>query len=725
MNKKRGAIFIFLFLILLSGFFLIKESRASFANVFINEVCWMGDSDSANNEWIELKNNTNKDIHLDGWRIKSLDGSPSINLTGVLSANGYFLLERSDDNSVVDIVADLIYVGSLGNKGEGLFLVDDDDRVIDEIEIKENEWPAGNNKTKQTMERNEDGGWQTSKEERGTPKKKNSKVDRIKDKEETKEVEEVGIKKSKISTVKIKINEISPNPKGSDRKREFIELYNSGDNSIDLAGWRLENERGQIYEFGRLDNVLGVFTNNIIKAKGYLAIFRDVSNIALNNNGGEIKLFSVKGKVAKQVLKYGKAEEGLAYVNSNTIDLNKITTSTKKFLLNSTKINKWVWSRIATPGRSNQVFSVNNAPRVLFSVPKEINPGENIFFDSSDTIDEDGDELKFKWDFGDGITLELAEPTHVFLRPGEYEIKLEVNDGKELGVLSKKIKVLGDVLINDDNNNDNNNDNNIISNNYNSAWVEDINIVNDYKLNLLKEENILREVSLEVAKKLPSKTEVKIKGVVVVPPNVFGSQYFYIINKDSLKIYNYRKDFPELLLGDEVVVKGEIAEANNVIYLKVKKKEDIEIISNKEIKPMEIDEMNDIYLGKLVRVKGNVLSIKRGSIFLDSNSNEIKIVIKRMSGIDVKEFNVDDKMSITGIVLKASGELVVEPRIQSDLKLNFKNKKGVVAGVSDNVNEWKLAERDKENNLNKYLIILFFISLVGGSIFYIKLKNKG
>ena len=66
---------------------------ASPGSVVINEIAWMGSLDSTSDEWIELYNTTSSDIDLTGWTIDD-DGSSTYSITsGVLPANGYFLIE--------------------------------------------------------------------------------------------------------------------------------------------------------------------------------------------------------------------------------------------------------------------------------------------------------------------------------------------------------------------------------------------------------------------------------------------------------------------------------------------------------------------------------------------------------------------------------------------------------------------------------------------------------
>jgi len=153
-------------------FILFSITSAAKAAVAINEIAWMGTTADYNDEWVELYNDGSEAVDLSGWSLEANDGQPKINLTGTISANSYFLLERTDDNSVPGITADQIYSGSLGNSGEYLQLKDKNGTVIDELNFISG-WPGGDNITKQTMERTATG-WQTSLDPDGTPKAPNS-----------------------------------------------------------------------------------------------------------------------------------------------------------------------------------------------------------------------------------------------------------------------------------------------------------------------------------------------------------------------------------------------------------------------------------------------------------------------------------------------------------------------------------------------------------------------
>jgi PKD repeat protein len=172
-KKNCSKIKPYLLLLFLGGFFIWPASVFSVASeVVINEIAWMGTKNSVADEWIELFNNTEQEIDLSDWSLRAMDGSPKIILEGIISPSGYFLLERTDDNSVPQIAADQIYTGALSNAGENLELRDKANNLVDLINNAEG-WLAGDNSTKQTMERTKTG-WQTSSDIGGTPKKQNS-----------------------------------------------------------------------------------------------------------------------------------------------------------------------------------------------------------------------------------------------------------------------------------------------------------------------------------------------------------------------------------------------------------------------------------------------------------------------------------------------------------------------------------------------------------------------
>ncbi|MFA5230352.1 MAG: hypothetical protein WC422_02945 [Candidatus Paceibacterota bacterium] len=87
-------------------------------------------------------------------------------------------MERTDDNTVLHVKKDLIYVGAIRNENEEIKLFDKNCMVMDSV-VSGSKWPAGDSENKRTMERNIDLSWYTSSANCingicGTPKSENS-----------------------------------------------------------------------------------------------------------------------------------------------------------------------------------------------------------------------------------------------------------------------------------------------------------------------------------------------------------------------------------------------------------------------------------------------------------------------------------------------------------------------------------------------------------------------
>lgn len=150
--------------------------EATHSPVVINEIAWMGTDVDYSDEWIELRNVTSEEISLSGYQLIDKKEQIKIIFTDedVISAYGFYLLEKDDDNSVPDIPHDMIYKGTLSNEDESLRLFNEKCFLIDEV-LADPDWPAGDNEEKKSMERTLSFSWQTHYGEGySTPKDENS-----------------------------------------------------------------------------------------------------------------------------------------------------------------------------------------------------------------------------------------------------------------------------------------------------------------------------------------------------------------------------------------------------------------------------------------------------------------------------------------------------------------------------------------------------------------------
>ena len=130
----------------------------SYADVYISEVAWMGDSTSHTNEWIEIYNSGETSIDLSGWRITAGDGAPSFELSGAIGSGAYKVFDRSAGD----------YTGALSNSGETLELLNSSSVVVDSI-VGGTDWDniGGDNVTKETPQYTTSG-WVTATPTKGS-----------------------------------------------------------------------------------------------------------------------------------------------------------------------------------------------------------------------------------------------------------------------------------------------------------------------------------------------------------------------------------------------------------------------------------------------------------------------------------------------------------------------------------------------------------------------------
>ena len=117
------------------------------------------------------------------------------------------------------------------------------------------------------------------------------------------------------------ITEVLPNPQtGED---EFVEIHNSGSETINLEGWQLDD----ILTGGRNPKSL----SGAINPNQYLAVYFSISTF--NNDEDEVNLLDTSGQVINNI-SYQNPTRGFSYSLIN---------------------NEWVWTENPTPNQANQI----------------------------------------------------------------------------------------------------------------------------------------------------------------------------------------------------------------------------------------------------------------------------------------------------------------------------------------------------------------------------------
>ncbi|MEN9342038.1 MAG: hypothetical protein RIQ54_294 [Candidatus Parcubacteria bacterium] len=285
----------------------IVASSSLTHGVRINEIAWMGTvptaetsaARSAQDEWIELHNTSDQPINISGWQIRSRTDGLHIIIPDetYVSAGGFVLLERSDDESVPTIPADVVYEGGLSNAGADIQLSTAGCDIVDYVDGG-NGWQAGNSQTKQTMERKSDG-WQTSYQPGGTPKLPNSAgaplSGNLLDTTNASTTTSTTVATAPVSTgggggggggasvtpqtsyPPLVISEVQT-ASASSTKHEFIELYNPNPSPVSLDSWYLQKKSKSADTFSTLVPK-ELLLNKIIGARAHLVIANPSSSI--------------------------------------------------------------------------------------------------------------------------------------------------------------------------------------------------------------------------------------------------------------------------------------------------------------------------------------------------------------------------------------------------------------------------------------------------------------
>jgi len=364
------------------------------SDIVINEI--VSSPDDGQNEFVELYNNTLVSIDLSNWWLEDGGESKTV-LTGTIATQGFKIIENPS--------------GNLNNAGDLIILFSNSGKEIDRLTY--GTWDDGNVSDNASapedplsLIRKVDG--QDSNNDyydfvltSTITKGSNNIISTVTADGEV--VEQL------LSSSKIKINEIMPNPTGSDSDDEFIELKNEGSETVNLTGWFLGDSTSSKYKI----------TQGSIKPNGFIVFKRSMTGIALNNTGGdEVKLYSSSGSLVDSVKYSSSAGEDESYSRQDD--------------------GGWAWTIKITPGQLNIIAGKSVAPIISIDVDTEVAVGEPVVFDASDTIDPDGENMVFEWNFADGDFDEGLLVEHVFANEGIFTVKLKVTDNSK-NIVEKQV----------------------------------------------------------------------------------------------------------------------------------------------------------------------------------------------------------------------------------------------------------------------------------------------
>ena len=410
----------------MGAFFIFPQITYSAANdIIFTEIMYNPSSSDTKKEWVEIYNSGSESVTIiegsgtDSWRFNDGSNHTLTLLQGSLtiSAGGYAILASDaqtflDDHAsysgtIIDTVlslnntsdtiklssdkgttffSDITYEDTQGADGDGNSL-----QLSGSAWVAETETPGAvtASQSQDTSESSStDSSSSSSSSSGGSSSSSSSSTN---DTSTTQTTIQTG------DPTKVKIVEIFPNPIG-DENQEFIELWNSDDESISLDGWKLA-DKSKIKTLSEITLIPGE----------YYSLYRTTTGIALNNSSEIIYLYSSDGTLID------------SYEYSSTIEGYSLSYDITKDI--------FLWSSIKTPSKSNKITTPNDPPIAQITFENNpVAPNEQFTISALDSTDADDDKLSYIWTIGKSFQASGPLFSYSFDELGSYIINLTVSD---------------------------------------------------------------------------------------------------------------------------------------------------------------------------------------------------------------------------------------------------------------------------------------------------------
>ena len=361
--------------------FMIKTISAGYHkdDIVINEIMYDPEKDQP--EWIELYNNSQKEINLKNWTLTNLSpGQQKFlfdNTNHKIDAGNFLVL--ASDSSFLNYYPQagsrslIINFGTLNNSGDGIAIYDFAGTLIDSLYYSSG-WGGRKGfsleRISYSKSSNDSSNWRTSLT-KSTPAALNSVLNIL------------PYKKNSVV-----INEIMFNP--SPQNSEFLEFYNMTDSSINIGGWKIADQSGSEIELSPVVRSFEQGSYFVLAAdssilKNYNLIddskinIANISSLGLSNNQDLIILKDAAGSTIDSI-QYFESWHNKNFLITQNKSLERINPS-----LGGNYANNWSTStdaKGATPGLQNSIYtkSVHSNSSITVS-PNPFSPDNDGFED--------------------------------------------------------------------------------------------------------------------------------------------------------------------------------------------------------------------------------------------------------------------------------------------------------------------------------------------------------
>lgn len=464
--------------------------------------------------------------------------------------------------------------------------------------------------------------------------------------------------------------EFLPNPKGSDAEGEFIELRNTGEQVADIGGWLVDDAEG-----GSSPYVIPAGT--VVNPGEILLLRSQVTGIALNNSGDEVRILNSEGTVYKTV-PYTSSSEGVSYVYER---------------------GAYVQTTSVTPGAENVIIAPATLKSTEDSDQEEDEPQEvgdisdlvviNEWLPNPEGPDAEGEFIElyntgssevrlsgWKLDDIEGgskpyvFPAGFIIPAHGYVVLERSETRIALNNSDEtvrlidpLGSVVSRHSFEGTAP-----------EGVSYARNSSGEYVQTITVTEGVKNSITPVPgavlgDIQNVLSIQDARKAALGAIVTVEGVVNVPPGVLGKTLMYL---SGLQVYFSKAEWPSTQLGDRVRVTGKLSSAGGETKVNIAAAEDVVVVVSDEEEPVPQEVatggVTEDVEGLLVRIRGSITRSSGSTFYVNDGSGDVRVVIKDSTNIVKPRTSKGMTVDIVGIVSETKSGYRVLPRYQEDVR---------------------------------------------------------
>ncbi len=264
--------------------------------VILNELMPNPDGTDLGSEYVEIVNVGTGSVDISGWSLGDVyRADRHVFEPQILEPGGHVLLYDRGEHEGASVTSSGLL--SLSNAEETITLYDADGRKVDEVSYVDAPSGIAFNRA---VDGDRDASWVTH-DTLGMASSPGARADG-------------SPWIAEPPRVVVLINEVLPDPEGTDSGQEFVELVNVGEGDVDLGGWHLGddvNSDRHVFAGGRIIPVGGAL---VVYDRGEHPghLLSSSGSLSLNNGGDVVTLYRADGVVADAVV-YGAAAAGVSF----------------------------------------------------------------------------------------------------------------------------------------------------------------------------------------------------------------------------------------------------------------------------------------------------------------------------------------------------------------------------------------------------------------------------